>query len=222
MTTTIAFDVYGTLIDPFGVGEALQNIAGDRSDALAALWREKQLEYLFRRALGRDYRPFSVCTGEALDYAAARLGVELAGPDKQALLDRYRALPPYPEVPAALRDLKNAGFRNYAFSNGEPQDLSALLSNAGLTASLEGIVSVHGVRSYKPDPAVYAHFNKEAGAAAAETWLVSGNPFDVIGGHQAGWKTVWVKRDARALFDPWGIEPDDIVADTAGLLSLLA
>lgn len=222
MTTTLAFDVYGTLIDPLGIAQALQSIAGDRASALARLWRDKQLEYLFRRGLGRDYEPFSVCTRQALDFAAAQLQLELSAVDKTGLLAKYRELPAYAEVPQALGELKGAGFRSYAFSNGEPDDLTALLANAGLDAYLDGIVSVHDVRSFKPDPAVYEHFIRTTGATPGNTWLVSGNSFDVLGGHAAGWRTAWVRRDPALRFDPWGIEPDAIIEHIGALSACLS
>ncbi|MCH8303256.1 MAG: haloacid dehalogenase type II [Proteobacteria bacterium] len=221
MTTTLAFDVYGTLIDPFGISQRLQSIAGDKTPAFAQLWRDKQIEYLFRRGLGRDYRPFSVCTSQALDYTAMQLQVELSVVVKQELLAQYRELPAYEEVAESLHGLKDAGYRNFAFSNGEPDELAYLLAHAGLDAALDGIVSVHDVQSFKPDPAVYKHFLKETGAAQEDIWLVSGNPFDVIGAHTAGWRTAWVKRSPAAVFDPWDIEPDAIVADTSELVSVV-
>ena len=119
MTTTLAFDVYGTLIDPFGISQRLQSIAGEQTPAFAQMWRDKQIEYLFRRGLGRDYRPFSVCTSQALDYTALQMQVELSTADKQELLARYRELPAYDEVADALRKLRDDDCRNYAFSNGE-------------------------------------------------------------------------------------------------------
>ncbi len=213
MNTTLAFDVYGTLIDPFGISQALQAIAGEKTPTFAQTWRDKQIEYLFRRGLGRDYRPFSVCTRQALDYTAQRLRVELSAGHKQELLARYRELPAYDEVADALHKLRDDGCRNYAFSNGEPDDLAGLLAHAGLDAALDGIVSVHDLQSFKPDPAVYSHFLQQTGATKQETWLVSGNPFDVIGAHMAGWRTAWVKRDPTAVFDPWDIEPDAIITD---------
>jgi 2-haloacid dehalogenase len=76
---------------------------------------------------------------------------------------------------------------------------------------------VHDVKSFKPDPAVYAHFLKETGSTQDETWLVSGNPFDVIGAHMAGWHTAWVRRNPANQFDPWGIDPDVMVTDTSEL-----
>ena len=220
MTTTLAFDVYGTLIDPFGISQRLQSIAGEQTPAFAQMWRDKQIEYLFRRGLGRDYRPFSVCTSQALDYTALQMQVELSTADKQELLARYRELPAYDEVAYALHKLMDDGYRNYAFSNGEPDDLAGLLAHAGLDAALDGIVSVHDKQSFKPDPAVYGHFLQQTGATKQETWLVSGNPFDVIGAHMAGWRTAWVKRDPTAVFDPWDIEPDAIITDISELAGI--
>ncbi len=221
MTTTLAFDVYGTLIDPFGISQTLQGIAGEKTADLAQLWRDKQIEYLFRRALGRDYQPFSVCTSQALEYAAAQLQLELSAGHREELLDKYRELPAYAGVLRALCELRDAGCRNYAFSNGEPDDLEYLLAHSGLDSALDGVISVHDVRSFKPDPAVYAHFLEETGSTREETWLISGNPFDVIGAHSAGWHTAWVKRNSAIQFDPWGIEPDAIVTDTSELSGVL-
>jgi 2-haloacid dehalogenase len=109
----------------------------------------------------------------------------------------------------------------YAFSNGRPDDLEHLLEHAGLAEQLDGIVSVHEVQSYKPDPAVYKYFLDRTNAAANDTWLVSGNAFDIIGAHAAGWQTAWVKRDPAAVFDPWDIEPTVTVVELAGLVEAL-
>ena len=222
MTATLAFDVYGTLIDPFGISQRLQSMAGDQTAAFAQVWRDKQIEYLFRRGLGCNYQPFSVCTRQALDYTAQLLQIALSAADKRELLARYRELPAYADVPESLRQLQDAGCRNYAFSNGEPGDLAYLLAHAGLDTALVGIVSVHDVQSFKPDPAVYAHFLNESGATQEDTWLVSANPFDIIGAHLAGWKTAWVRRSLQLIFDPWEIEPTLIVGSTGELLDALA
>jgi len=209
---TFAFDVYGTLIDPIGISRQLQSIVGDATPAFAQLWRSKQIEYLFRRGLGRDYQPFSVCTRQALDFSAMQLQVEMSAVEKDRLMDAYRELPAFAEAPSALQQLKEAGCRNYAFSNGGRDELQFLLAHAGLERVLDGIVSVHEVRSFKPDPAVYAHFLQTTGATADTTWLVSGNPFDVIGALAAGWKTAWVSRDPDSVFDPWGLAPTVVVS----------
>ena len=213
MTTTFAFDVYGTLIDPLGISKTLGAYVGDRAPTFAQRWRDKQLEYLFRRAVMRKYRDFPACTREALVFTDLRLGTNLPGDAFGALMDRYLELPAYPDAGEALKRLKAPGHRVYAFSNGRPDDLAHLLAHAGLDAHLDGIVSVHDVRSYKPDPAVYRHFLDTAGSVADDTWLVSGNSFDILGAQAVGWQTAWVRRDASEVLDPWGVEPTVTIAD---------
>jgi len=222
MGGTLAFDVYGTLIDPLGISKQLEEIIGGEAPAFTKAWREKQIEYLFRRALGRDYQPFSICTAQALDYAALSFDVSLSKDDRLSLLAAYRELPAYDGVPETLRRLKDAGCRNFAFSNGQPEDLEYLLAHAGLDSVLDGIVSVHDIQSYKPDPDVYAHFLATTNSKKEDTWLVSGNPFDVIGAHTAGWETAWVRRNPDILFDPWGIEPTITVSGMAELVTAVA
>ncbi len=221
MTTTLAFDVYGTLIDPFDVSTKLSEYVGDKASQFAQIWRDKQIEYLFRRGLMRDYRDFSICTRQALMFTDEHLRTNLSAEAIDALMSTYRLLPAYPAVPKALQQLRAKNYRMYAFSNGRPDDLEHLLEHAGLSEHLDGIVSVHEVQSYKPDPAVYKHFLDRTSGAATDTWLVSGNAFDIIGAHTAGWQTAWVKRDPAAVFDPWDIEPTVTVVELAGLVDAL-
>jgi 2-haloacid dehalogenase len=222
MSHTLAFDVYGTLIDTAGVVAALSLQLGDRAADFARLWREKQLEYSFRRALMHHYAGgFAQCTREALDYACAAHRFELDADTRDALLDGYRRLPPFPEVSGALASLRDAGHRLYAFSNGHPDDLEALLDQAGLRSVFVDVVSVHAVQSFKPDRAVYTHFLACSGASAADTWLVSGNAFDVLGAAAVGWRTIWVRRSAEQIFDPWGTMPTAAVASLDGIAAAL-
>ncbi len=207
MSPTLAFDVYGTLIDTSGVIRSLEQLVGERASLLSETWRNKQLEYSFRRGLMQNYRDFSVCTAQALDFACAKVGVDLTATAKSELLGEYRALPAFPDVEKTLPELKEAGCRLFAFSNGLAADVHQLLEHAGIDAWFEGIVSCDEVGSFKPNPAVYAHFLRRSGAAGAEAWLISGNPFDVIGAVSAGMRAAWVRRSPSAVFDPWEIEP---------------
>jgi 2-haloacid dehalogenase len=95
----------------------------------------------------------------------------------------------------------------FAFSNGSADAVETLLKNAGIRDYFVGVVSVDEMKSYKPNPGVYSHFLRRAGALGADAWLISSNPFDVIGALSAGMRSAWVKRSPDALFDPWGIEP---------------
>lgn len=217
MQITYAFDVYGTLIDPMGIADRLAEELGEEAAEVAARWREKQLEYLFRRALMGRYEDFSVCTAQALDYSLAHCKRQLDGNARQQLLDAYQHLPAYAGAADTLASLRAKGHRVFAFSNGLPTDLDELMQQAELGDLLDGIVSVHAIRTYKPDPAAYGHFVASTGSDPESTWLVSGNPFDIIGAAACGWNTAWVRRNPKQVFDTWGIAPTRIAAQLADL-----
>jgi 2-haloacid dehalogenase len=212
MEITIAFDVYGTLVNPLAMADHVKSQTGDLAARFAELWRAKQLEYSFRRALMQAYRPFSVCTWEALLYTEKALGKVLSDDSRALLMQRYRELPPFPEVIAGLTSLKGRGHFLAAFSNGETEEVRRLLEHAKLLRLLDDIVSADEVKTFKPARALYAHAVRRLGHAGRVLWLVSSNPFDILGAKSAGLRTAWVRRDARAVFDPWGVEPDLVVS----------
>ena len=222
MPGAIAFDVYGTLVDPLQMGERLRPVVGEGvAEPMAKLWREKQLEYTFRRGLMRAYENFDVCTRQALDYAAQALGAELSNEDRERLIEEYVSLSPFPDVAPGLEAMKEAGHVLVAFSNGVEATLRALLERAGILPLLDGVVSVDDLSSFKPDPEVYRHLCQKLDRPPSEMWLVSSNPFDVIGAKNVGLNAAWVKRSPAALFDPWGIEPDLVVPDLQDLAAKL-
>jgi 2-haloacid dehalogenase len=217
MPLTLAFDVYGTLIDTAGVVATLRRRLGERAPAFSQLWRDKQLEYSFRRGLMQNYADFAVCTRQALDYTAARFDCELSDAECDDLMAAYAGLPAFADVPSGLAGLGASEARLFAFSNGSAAAVGTLLEQAGIRGFFEDVISVEAQRSFKPSPAVYAHFLRCARAHGSETWLVSSNPFDVIGAVFAGWRAAWVKRSPDALFDPWELEPTAIIADLGEL-----
>jgi 2-haloacid dehalogenase len=207
MPVTIAFDVYGTLIDTQGVVAALEDLIGKRAAEFSRTWRDKQLEYSFRRGLMAAYADFGICTRQALEYTCLYYQAPLTGDQKQVLLDSYSSLPAFDDVKTGLSQLQGAGIGLYAFSNGARRAVEVLLANAGIRDCFDGIVSCDDVRTFKPNPAVYAHFLKESGATREAAWLVSSNAFDVIGAVSAGWQAAWLQRSGSAVFDPWDIAP---------------
>lgn len=207
MKSTLAFDVYGTLIDTHGLVSKIRKTAGDKAEEFSRIWREKQLEYSFRRGLMQNYESFAVCTSDALDYTCAFCKVPLTARQKDDLLERYRTLPAFGDVEESLNALKASGFRLFAFSNGSAEAVETFLAAAATRELFLDVVSVEELRSFKPDPAVYDHFLRRSGAKGGGAWLISSNPFDVIGAISAGMQAVWVKRSPEAIFDPWGIEP---------------
>ena len=207
MTTTLAFDLYGTLIDTHGVVSTLQTMIGEKASDFSQTWREKQLEYSFRRGLMQNYENFAICTRNALDYACAYYGVSLSRQQKNELLNTYRILPAFADVEDGLLHLKASGFNLFAFSNGNEDAVEILLAAAGIRSLFLGIVSVDDVKSFKPNPAVYSYFLRKSGVSGERAWLISSNPFDVIGAISAGMKAAWIQRSPDMIFDPWGIEP---------------
>jgi 2-haloacid dehalogenase len=204
---TLAFDVYGTLIDIHGVDLKLHELIGSRAKDFSRAWREKQLEYSFRRGLMQEYENFAVCTKQALDYTCSQYNVDLTQADKQGLLELYRTLPIHKDVKQSLKCLIEAKFNLYAFSNGSAKTVDALLTSAGIREYFIDIVSVDEIKSFKPNPKVYEYFLKTSDTSASNAWLISSNPFDVIGAISIGMRAAWVQRSKEAIFDPWEIEP---------------
>jgi 2-haloacid dehalogenase len=221
MAITLAFDVYGTLIDTYGVVVALEKHLGSKATGFSSTWREKQLEYSFRRGLMQNYQNFAQCTRDALDYTCSYYKVPLCQVDKEELLEAYKVLPAFDDVKEGLARAQKAGFRMFAFSNGSAEAVETLLRNAGIREYFMGVVSVDEMKSFKPNPAVYSHFLRRADAVGADAWLISSNPFDVIGAISAGMRAAWLKRSPDALFDPWGIEPTLTVDSLVNLDELI-
>lgn len=219
--TTLAFDVYGTLIDTHGVVKSLEELVGDKAKDFSHTWRDKQLEYSFRKGLMQNYETFAVCTSQALDYACAYYKTNLSDEQKKALLGIYRVLPAFDDVKEGLTCLKAKGFNLYAFSNGAADALEVLLSNAGIREMFLGVVSVDDIKSFKPNPGVYCHFLRKSNSTGENAWLISSNPFDVIGSISAGMKSAWIRRSPDAVFDPWGIEPTTTVSSLIELSEVI-
>ena len=211
MKYTLAFDVYGTLINTSGVFNSLEKMIGVKAKLVMNTWRNKQLEYSFRRGLMNKFVDFSVCTKDALEFSCKTYKVNLSNAQKEALMNEYKVLPSFEDVKEGLQTLKNEGHKIYAFSNGSANTVSNLLINAEIIHLFDGVVSVEDVQVFKPSPLVYKHFNKKTGSTRATSWLISSNSFDVIGAASYGMRTAWVKRSSESIFDPWGNEPTTII-----------
>lgn len=223
MRLSLAFDVYGTLIDTHSVVSKLEAMVCDKvlAQAFTQRWREKQLEYAFRRGLMRDYVCFATCTAQALDYCCAYYQTELSQKQKQELLTFYRVLPAFGEVADSLALLQQQGHRLFAFSNGSNSAVEVLLAAAGIRQYFNDIVSVDEIQSFKPSPAVYEHFLTRSNSTIDKTWLISSNPFDVLGALASGWHSAWIQRSEQQVFDPWGPQPSLLCNNLSELVAKL-
>ncbi len=207
MSITLAFDIYGTLINTSGVVGVLQSFIGSDANDFSDTWRAKQLEYSFRRGLMQNYVTFAEVTRQALDYTCALHQQSLSDLQKQELLNSYRILPAFDDVKDGLSNLKARDFRLFAFSNGTAEAIETLLQAANIREYFSDVISVDDIKSFKPNPATYAHFLRKSKATGHRAWLISSNGFDVIGAISIGMKAAWVQRSDDVIFDPWGIEP---------------
>jgi len=216
---TLGFDVYGTLIDTYGMIDLLQRYIGEeKSRSFAMLWRDKQLEYSFRRSMMNCYEPFYTCTSNALDYCIESFDVSITREQHSSLIKRYQNLPVYKDVVNCLSSIsERSDIHIYAFTNGTLEDVERLLEAVAINQYFEDIVSVDEIKKYKPDPAVYQHFLDRTGSSAADSWLISGNAFDVIGASTFGMNSVWVKRTQQQRMDPWGGQPTHTIQSLSEL-----
>lgn len=166
-----------------------------------------------------EYKNFASCTRDALEYCCQSQAVDLSEAQKQALLACYARLPVFADVKQGLEALQAQGHHLYAFSNGTAEAVDGLLSHAGVRDYFLDIVSVDEIATFKPDPATYRHFLRRSSSKAEQSWLISSNPFDVIGARNFGLQAAWVKRSDGAVFDPWGVEP---VVTVSGIPQLAA
>lgn len=203
----IVFDVYGTLIDLASITTELTGKV-DNPKLFFETWRNKQLEYSFRRGLMGAYKDFSEITRDALLFSNNILNEKLTEENIHSLLSIMSNAPTYDDVEHALMQLRQKACPLYAFSNGSKEKVTAILNNANLLEKLTNVISVDAVQSFKPDPNVYQHCCDSIGAPANECLLVSSNPFDIIGAKSFGMQTAWIKRTAASVFDVWEIEPD--------------
>jgi len=134
-TQACVFDAYGTLFDVNSAARTAQDALGEKWQSLSELWRAKQLQYTWLRGLGGRHADFWQVTGDALDFAMSTLRVEDAAL-RVRLMNLYLTLDAYPEVPATLKRLKQAGMKLAMLSNGTPAMLEAAAGNAGIATGL--------------------------------------------------------------------------------------
>lgn len=206
----VLFDAYGTLFDVYSVGQLAERLFPGQGAAVAAGWRDKQIEYTRLVTTSNDgahYRPFSELTRAGLRYTCKRLGLQL-GPESEALLmAQYLALAPFEESREVLEALKARGVVTGILSNGDPAMLDAAVQSAGLGGLLDHVLSVDGIRKFKTHPEAYALGVTATGLAPAQIAFVSCNGWDALGATWYGFRTLWVNR-YRLPFEELGTQPE--------------
>jgi 2-haloacid dehalogenase len=187
------FDAYGTLFDFASAARNCRDVPLDQIGPLTNLWRDKQLQYTWLRAVQGMHADFWQVTSEALDYSLETLGVGGKGLNER-LMQLYLELEPFPEVPEVLARLKRSGMRMAVLSNGSPKMLEAVVTAAALGHYFDAVLSVEEVGVFKPHPKVYQLAVDRLGVPAGAISFQSSNAWDAYAASAFGMQVVWCNR----------------------------
>lgn len=202
----IAFDAYGTLFDVYSVSALAEQLFPGKGDALAAMWRVKQIDYTRLRTLSGQYRDFLEVTRDALRMAARTLKLELDSATEQRLMNQYACLSAFPENLAALKELKGLGIPLAILSNGTPQMLAIAVKSAGMNDLFDHLLSVDAVKKYKTAPEAYQLGPDAFGLPAKNILFVSSNAWDACGATWFGYTSFWINRSGQPA-EELGVSP---------------
>ncbi|KAK4231955.1 HAD-like domain-containing protein [Podospora fimiseda] len=220
--TIIAFDLYGTILSTESISQELSTQYGDDNDLsrqIATNWRRYQLEYTFRLNSMGIYRSFEAVTTAALHHALAEVNLKATEDQETSLMQAYNRLSVFSDAHAglALIEKNTEGLDTCIFSNGTLKMISESVAPFSSDSSLfRKIVTVEDVQVFKPDKRTYEHLLKqyEKENKPGDVWLVSSNPFDVVGAIAAGLKAAWVDRTQKGWVDNLGNTIGDNIKPT--------
>lgn len=210
------FDAYGTLFDLSSLARRCLQLWPDEGARVAALWRSKELEYAWLLTSMRRYQSYAAVTRAALVYATQACNVAVSRSECQALAAEFGRLEAFPDVPEALLALKRQGRRLAVLSDGSCEMLLELMAHYRDAQLFDQVVSVEGVRTFKPAPETYQHALRELRVHAEQAVFISAHGWDVAGAHAAGLPTIWINREG-AVEERLGAEPCAVLPSLAEL-----
>ena len=214
----IIFDAYGTLFDVNSAAEKCKDKIGSKWEPFANFWRTTQLEYTWLRSLMERHKDFWQVTEDSLDKSMKAFNINLSMKDE--LLNLYKVLSPYKEVPETLKALKEKKFKLAILSNGTPSLLNELVKSNNLNNLFDDIFSIEEVGVYKPDSKVYDIPVKKYKIKKDEIAFLSANTWDVSGGGNYGYQAIWVNRNNN-IFDNLDYKPISEIKSLKELTNLI-
>ena len=214
----IIFDAYGTLFDVNSAAEKCKDKIGDKWEDFANFWRTTQLEYTWLRSLMKRHEDFLQVTEGSLDKSMKAFKIDQSM--KNELLNLYKVLSPFKEVPEALKTLKAKKFKLAILSNGTPSLLDELVRSNNLNDLFDDLFSVEEVGIYKPDSKVYDLPVKKYKIEKNEVAFLSANTWDVSGGGNYGFNSIWVNRN-NSIFDNLDYKPQNEIKNLSELTKLI-
>ena len=217
-TKAVVFDAYGTLFDVNSAAEKCKDKIGAKWETFANFWRTTQLEYTWLRSLMKRHKNFWDVTEDSLDKSMRVFNINKNM--KNELLNLYKILSPYPEVKEVLKDLKKKNFKLAILSNGTPDLLNELVESNKLNNLFDDLFSIEEVKIYKPDPRVYEIPIKKYKIKSDEITFLSANTWDVSGGGNFGYNSIWVNRH-NSVFDILDFQPKNEISNLTQLLDIV-
>ena len=214
----IIFDAYGTLFDVNSAAEKCKDKIGSKWEAFANFWRTTQLEYTWLRSLMERHKDFWQVTEDSLDKSMKAFNIDPSMRDE--LLNLYKVLSPFKEVPEILKILKEKKFKLAIISNGTPALLNELVKNNNLDNIFDDLFSIEQVGIYKPDSKVYDMPIQKYRIEKNEIAFLSANTWDVSGGGNYGYQSIWVNRN-KNIFDNLDYKPKNEIRDLSELIKLV-
>ena len=214
----IIFDAYGTLFDVNSAAEKCKDKIGEKWERFANFWRTTQLEYTWLRSLMDRHKDFWQVTEDSLDKSIKVFNIDPSM--RNELLNLYKILSPYKEVPETLKTLKEKRFKLAILSNGTPSLLDELVKSNHLDNLFDDIFSIEQVGVYKPSSRVYDMPIKKYNINKSEVAFLSANTWDVSGGGNYGYQSIWVNRNNN-IFDNLDFKPKYQITDLNKLIQLV-
>ena len=214
----IIFDAYGTLFDVNSAAEKCKDKIGDKWESFANHWRKTQLEYTWLRSLMKLHKDFWQVTEDSLDKTIKAYKIDSSM--RNELLNLYKILSPFKEVPEVLKSLKDKNLKLAILSNGTPALLNQLVKSNNLDNLFDDLFSIEEVGIYKPDSKVYDIPIKKYNIKKNEVAFLSANTWDVSGGGNYGYNSIWVNRNDNT-FDNLDYVPKHQIKDLSKLLDII-
>ena len=198
----IVFDVNETLLDLETMEPIFRRIFGDRS--AMRLWFDDMILYSAALTVAGCYVPFTEIGAAVMKMLADTRGIRIRDADRKELTERFSTMPPHPEVPAALRKLRDAGFRLFTLTDNLLEVQTRQLEHGGIVDLFERRFSADGVKHHKPSREAYGHVEQELGAKPSQLCLIACHTWDTLGAVAAGWQAALIKRAGN---DVLGVGP---------------
>ena len=215
----IIFDAYGTLFDVNSAAEKCKDQIGDKWEKFSNYWRTTQLEYTWLRSLMGRHKDFWEITEDSLEKSMETF--EINHSMRNEMLNLYKSLNMFEEVPKTLRALKKKNYKLAILSNGTPSLLNELVKSNKLENIFDDLFSIEEVGIYKPDSKVYDLPIKKYNVKKNEVIFLSANTWDVSGGGNYGYNAIWVNRN-KDIFDNLDYKPIYQIDNLFKLLDLLS